>query len=225
MIEQTVFYLFSALLLLSAGLMITVRNPVFAALFLILSFFSTSAIWLLLEAEFLAITLVVVYVGAVMVLFMFVVMMLDINLSALREGFARFLPIGGMVAISMALSMVLVINAGEFGLASDAVQRHGADYSNTKELGVALYTHYLYPFEIAGAILLVAIIAAIALTMRGPRSSKAQKPGEQVLVKSTDRLRIIKMKSEGADSEPEKDPVAESKLAQSEDITVKKESL
>lgn len=225
MIEQTVFYIFSALLLLSAGLMITVRNPVFAALFLILSFFSTSAIWLLLEAEFLAITLVVVYVGAVMILFMFVVMMLDINLSALREGFARYLPIGGMVAISMALSMVLVINAGEFGLASDAVQRHGADYSNTKELGVALYTHYLYPFEIAGAILLVAIIAAIALTMRGPRSSKAQKPGEQVLVKSTDRLRIIKMKSEEADSEPEKDPVAESKLAQSEDITVKKESL
>lgn len=225
MIEQTVFYIFSALLLLSAGLMITVRNPVFAALFLILSFFSTSAIWLLLEAEFLAITLVVVYVGAVMVLFMFVVMMLDIKLSALREGFARYLPIGGMVAISMALSMVLVINAGEFGLASDAVQRHGADYSNTKELGVALYTHYLYPFEIAGAILLVAIIAAIALTMRGPRSSKAQKPGEQVLVKSTDRLRIIKMKSEGADSEPEKDPLAESKLAQSEDITVKKESL
>ena len=225
MIEQTVFYIFSALLLLSAGLMITVRNPVFAALFLILSFFSTSAIWLLLEAEFLAITLVVIYVGAVMILFMFVVMMLDINLSALREGFARYLPIGGMVAISMALSMVLVINAGEFGLASDTVQRHGADYSNTKELGVALYTHYLYPFEIAGAILLVAIIAAITLTMRGPRSSKAQKPGEQVLVKSTDRLRIIKMKSEGADSEPEKDPLAESKLAQSEDITVKKESL
>lgn len=224
MIEQTVFYIFSALLLLSAGLMITVRNPVFAALFLILSFFSTSAIWLLLEAEFLAITLVVVYVGAVMVLFMFVVMMLDINLSALREGFARYLPIGGMVAISMALSMVLVINAGEFGLASDAVQRHGADYSNTKELGVALYTHYLYPFEIAGAILLVAIIAAIALTMRGPRSSKAQKPGEQVIVKSTDRLRIIKMKSERADSEPEKDPLAESKLEQSEDITVNKES-
>ena len=223
MIEQTVFYIFSALLLLSAGLMITVRNPVFAALFLILSFFSTSAIWLLLEAEFLAITLVVIYVGAVMILFMFVVMMLDINLSALREGFARYLPIGGMVAISMALSMVLVINAGEFGLASDAVQRHGADYSNTKELGVALYTHYLYPFEIAGAILLVAIIAAITLTMRCPRSSKAQKPGEQVLVKSTDRLRIIKMKSEGADSEPEKDPLAESKLAQSEDITVKKE--
>ena len=141
MIEQTVFYIFSALLLLSAGLMITVRNPVFAALFLILSFFSTSAIWLLLEAVFLAIILVVVYVGAVMVLFMFVVMMLDINLSALREGFARYLPIGGMVAISMALSMVLVINAGEFGLASDTVQRHSADYSNKKALGATLYTH------------------------------------------------------------------------------------
>ena len=188
MIEQTVFYIFSALLLMSAGLMITVRNPVFAALFLILAFFSSSAIWLLLEAEFLAITLVLVYVGAVMVLFMFVVMMLDINLSALREGFARYLPIGATVAILMALSMVLVINAGEFGLVSDVVQRHGADYSNTTELGKALYTSYLYPFEIAGAILLVAIIAAIALTMRGPRSSKAQKPGDQVAVKSTDRL-------------------------------------
>lgn len=196
MIEQTIFYIFSALLLMSAGLMITVRNPVFAALFLILSFFASSAIWILLEAEFLAITLVLVYVGAVMVLFMFVVMMLDIDLSALREGFARYLPIGVTVAILMALSMVLVINAGEFGLASDVVQRHSADYSNTSELGKTLYTFYLYPFEIAGAILLVAIIAAISLTMRTPRSSKAQNPGHQVTVKSTDRLRIIKMKVE-----------------------------
>ena len=172
----------------------------------------------------MAITLVLVYVGAVMVLFMFVVMMLDINLSALREGFAKYLPIGGVVAILMALSMVLVINAGEFGLASDTVQRHSADYSNTTELGVTLYTHYLYPFEIAGAILLVAIIAAIALTMRGPRSSKAQKPGEQVTVKSTDRIRIVKMKAERADSEPVKDPVAESDQQQLEEITVRKES-
>ena len=210
MIEQTVFYIFSALLLMSAGLVITVRNPVFAALFLILTFFSTSAIWLLLEAEFLAIILVLVYVGAVMVLFMFVVMMLDINLSAIREGFARYVPIGGMVAILMALSMVLVINAGEFGLATDLIQRHGVNYSNTKELGVTLYTHYLYPFEIAGAILLVAIIAAISLTMRSQRSSKAQKPGDQVAVKSTDRLRIVKMKVEKTVSKPEQDPVIES---------------
>ena len=210
MIEQTVFYIFSALLLMSAGLVITVRNPVFAALFLILTFFSTSAIWLLLEAEFLAIILVLVYVGAVMVLFMFVVMMLDINLSAIREGFARYVPIGGMVAILMALSMVLVINAGEFGLATDLIQRHGVNYSNTKELGVTLYTHYLYPFEIAGAILLVAIIAAISLTMRSQRSSKAQKPSDQVAVKSTDRLRIVKMKVEKTVSKPEQDPVIES---------------
>jgi len=201
MIEQTVFYIFSALLLMSAGLMITVRNPVFAALFLILAFFSSSAIWLLLEAEFLAITLVLVYVGAVMVLFMFVVMMLDINLSAMREGFAKYLPIGGLVAILMALSMGLVIKAGEFDLVSDSIQRHSADYSNTKELGATLYTHYLYPFEIAGAILLVAIIAAITLTMRGRRSSKAQKPGDQVAVKSTDRIRIVKMKTERAELE------------------------
>ncbi len=193
MIEQTIFYIFSALLLTSSGLLITVRNPVFAALFLILAFFSSSAVWILLEAEFLAITLVLVYVGAVMVLFMFVVMMLDINLSALREGFARYLPIGITVAILMALSMVLVINAGEFNLASDVVQRRGADYSNIRELGEILYTSYLYPFEIAGAILLVAIIAAISLTIRTPRSSKAQNPGHQVTVKSTDRLRIVKM--------------------------------
>lgn len=206
MIEQTVFYIFSALLLMSAGLMITVRNPVFAALFLILAFFSSSAIWLLLEAEFLAIVLVLVYVGAVMVLFMFVVMMLDINQSAMREGFIKYLPIGALVAILMALSMGLVINAGEFGLASDSIQRHSADYSNTAELGVSLYTHYLYPFEVAGAILLVAIIAAIALTMRGARSSKAQKPGDQVAVKSTDRLRIVKMKVERQDPEPEPEP-------------------
>ena len=203
MIEQTVFYIFSALLLMSAGLMITVRNPVFAALFLILTFFSSSAIWLLLEAEFLAIILVVVYVGAVMVLFMFVVMMLDINLSAMREGFAKYLPIGVLVAILMALSMGLVINAGEFGLVSDSIQPHSADYSNTSELGMALYTNYLYPFEIAGAILLVAIIAAIALTMRSPRSTKTQKPGNQVAVKSTDRLRIVKMKVEKAGEDTE----------------------
>ena len=221
MIEQTIFYIFSAMLLISAGLMITVRNPVFAALFLILSFFASSAIWILLEAEFLAIVLVLVYVGAVMVLFMFVVMMLDINLSALREGFARYLPIGATVAILMALSMVLVINAGEFGLASDVVQRHGADYSNTTELGMALYTSYLYPFEIAGAILLVAIIAAISLTMRKPRSSKAQKPGDQVTVKSTDRLRIVKMKVEKSGDDTE--GVAE-ELQESEDITIRKES-
>ena len=209
MIEQTIFYIFSALLLISAGLVITVRNPVFAALFLILSFFASSAIWLLLEAEFLAITLVLVYVGAVMVLFMFVVMMLDIDLTALREGFARYLPIGVAVAILMVLSMVLVINAGDFGLSSDIIQRHSADYSNTSELGMSLYTNYLYPFEIAGAILLVAIIAAISLTMRKPRSTKAQKPGAQVMVKSTDRLRVIKMEVDKQDAEHEPAPEQE----------------
>lgn len=198
MIEQTIFYIFAALLLMSAGAVITVRNPVFAAIFLILAFFSSSAIWLLLEAEFLSITLVLVYVGAVMVLFMFVVMMLDIDLTALREGFARYLPVGACVALLMALSMVLVIQAGEFNLVSDIVPRHSAEYSNTKELGQTLYTSYLYPFEIAGAILLVAIIAAIALTMRKPRSTKGQNPGNQVAVKSSDRLRIIKMKSVNA---------------------------
>lgn len=225
MIEQTVFYIFSALLLMSAGLMITVRNPVFAALFLILAFFSSSAIWLLLEAEFLAITLVLVYVGAVMVLFMFVVMMLDINLSAMREGFARFLPIGAIVAVLMAISMGLVINVGEFALASDVVHRHAADHSNTAELGVTLYTYYLYPFEIAAAILLVAIIAAISLTMRGPRSTKAQIPGDQVVVKSSDRLKIIEMKAvkTGEDTDITIRH-AEKEEDESEDPTIRKES-
>jgi NADH-quinone oxidoreductase subunit J len=126
----------------------------------------------------------------------------------MREGFIRYLPVGIIVAVLMALSMGLVINAGEFGLVSESIQRHSADYSNTAELGVNLYTHYLYPFEVAGAILLVAIIAAIALTMRGPRSSKAQNPGDQVAVKSTDRLRIVKMKIERQDSEPEPEQVS-----------------
>lgn len=201
--EQLVFYFFAAVLVMAAVMVITIRNPVKSALFLVLAFSTAAGLWILLEAEFLAITLVLVYVGAVMVLFMFVVMMLDINTSAMREGFIKYLPIGGLVAILMALSMGLVINAGEFGLVSDSIQRHSADYSNTAELGMTLYTHYLYPFEIAGAILLVAIIAAIALTMRGPRSSKAQKPGDQVAVKSTDRLRIVKMKVEKQDPEPE----------------------
>jgi len=196
MVEQIVFYIFSGLLLISGSMVITVRNPVFAALFLVLSFFSSAAIWLLLEAEFLAIVLVLVYVGAVMVLFLFVIMMLDVNLAPLREGFARYLPIGLGVAVLMVIAMGLVIGSAQINLEQVAVIKHGPEYSNTAELGKALYTDYLYPLEIAGAILLVAIIAAISLTMRKPKSYKAQKPEQQIAVKKEDRIRIVKMDSE-----------------------------
>lgn len=197
MIEQIIFYIFAGLLIFSASMVITVRNPVFAALFLVLSFFCSAAIWLLLQAEFLAIALVLVYVGAVMVLFLFVVMMLDINLARLREGFARYLPFGIVVALLMMTAMGLVVSSEYFRTdASAAAPVRGPDYSNTTELGKALYTGYLYPFEIAGVILLVAIIAAIALTMRKPRSTKSQQPSLQVQARKEDRLKIVKMQSE-----------------------------
>lgn len=201
MIEQIIFYIFSASLLGSAVMVITVRNTVLAAFFLILSFFSSAVIWLLLEAEFLSITLVLIYVGAVMVLFMFVVMMLDIDLSVLRAGFARYLYTGLSVAVLMALCMFFVVSSADFHLADDVPRRHDADYSNTYELGLALYTDHLYPFEIAGAILLVAIIAAIALTVRESHTRKAQQPESQANVKSSDRLRIIKMNAEKGDTD------------------------
>jgi NADH-quinone oxidoreductase subunit J len=197
MFEQIVFYCFAAMLIFSAGMVVSMRNPVLSVLFLVLSFFTCAAIWLLLQAEFLAIVLVLVYVGAVMVLFLFVVMMLDINLTVLREGFAKFLPVGIGVAILMMISMGLIVGSSQFDIGQAAsVVQHDPSYSNTKELGLALYTDYLYPFEIAGAILLVAIIAAISLTMRKSRSHKTPKPEKQVSVKRNDRVRIVKMESE-----------------------------
>lgn len=197
MIEQIIFYSFGGLLVLSALMVITVRNPVFAALFLVLSFFSSAAIWLLLKAEFLAIALVLVYVGAVMVLFLFVVMMLDINLARIREGFARYLPVGVIVAVAMMIAMGLAVNSGFFSNQTGGVNPvDAAAVSNTSLLGETLYSRYLYPFEIAGAILLVAIIAAISLTMRKPPGTKTQQPAMQVQVKSRDRIKIIKMKPE-----------------------------
>ncbi|MGE0373117.1 MAG: NADH-quinone oxidoreductase subunit J [Gammaproteobacteria bacterium] len=195
--EPVLFYLFAAILVAAAVAVITVRNPVHAALFLVLAFFTSAAIWLLLEAEFLAIVLVLVYVGAVMVLFLFVVMMLDINIVPLREGFIRFLPVGALVALLILTEMALVVGPEHFGLDSVAAPaRHAADYSNTKELGSLLYTVYVYPFEIAAAILLVAIVAAIALTMRRRPETKYQNPAEQVGVRRNDRVRIVKMASE-----------------------------
>jgi NADH-quinone oxidoreductase subunit J len=197
MFETLVFYFFAAALIGSAGMVITVRNPVHAALFLVLAFFSSAGLWMLLEAEFLAITLVLVYVGAVMVLFLFVVMMLDINIAALREGFTRYLRVGGAVAILMMVAMVLVVGPGNFGpVKESAALRHPAGYSNTKELGEVLYTDYVFPFEIAAVILLVAIIAAIALTMRGKRQTKTQRPEEQVLASREGRVHLVKMTAE-----------------------------
>jgi len=195
--EQIIFYVFSLILIFAAGMVITVRNPVFAALALVLAFFTSAAIWVLLEAEFLALTLVLVYVGAVMVLFLFVVMMLDINLAALREGFAKYLPFGAVVAIIMLAQLAVIVGPEQFGLdkMADPVAKP-ADYSNTKALGAVLYTDYLYPFEIAAVILLVAIIAAIALTMRKRKKRQTIQPEEQVLVKRNERVRMVKMPAE-----------------------------
>ena len=196
---QFCFYIFSAILVFAAAMVVTIRNPVKSALFLVLAFFSAACIWITLEAEFLAIVLVLVYVGAVMVLFLFVVMMLDIDLAVLRAGFARYLPVGSVIAILLILEIALVMTnsfgPGEF----TAPAAHPADYSNSKELGRLLYTVYVYPFEIAALILLVAIIAAIALTMRRRPDSKYIDPTVQIKVNRDDRLKIIKMKSEGGD--------------------------
>ena len=191
---QYVFYFFASVLVFAAFMVITIRNPVKAALFLVLAFFSAAGLWVLLEAEFLAIVLVLVYVGAVLVLFLFVVMMLDINLVRLREGFGDYLPIGGLVAVLMVIEMALILSDG-FG-AGRALVPHTADYSNTRELGRVLYTAYAYPFEIAAAILLAAIVAAIALTMRRRPETKYQNPGQQIRVQRNERVRVVKMKSE-----------------------------
>ena len=191
------FYLFAALLLFAAFRVITARNPVHAALFLVLAFFQAAAIWILLKAEFLAIALVLVYVGAVMVLFLFVVMMLDINLDGIRQGFWKHFPLAGSVGAIIALEMSYVLMGGfrEPPKAATAAGQIGAQISNTKELGKILYSEYLYPLEIAAVILLVAIIAAIALTLRERKDSKYQNPSDQVRVKRADRIKLVKMKS------------------------------
>ena len=191
---QILFYLFAAILVFAAFMVITIRNPVKAAMFLVLTFFSAAGLWMLLEAEFLSITLVLVYVGAVMVLFLFVVMMLDINLLRLREGFGEYLPIGGLVAVLLVIEMSLILNAG-FGTGRAPVP-HPAGYSNTLELGKVIYTQYAWPFEIAGAILLAGIVAAIALTMRRRPDTKYQNPARQIRVTRNERVRLVKMPAE-----------------------------
>ncbi|MCU7960735.1 MAG: NADH-quinone oxidoreductase subunit J [gamma proteobacterium symbiont of Bathyaustriella thionipta] len=198
--EKFVFYCFAAMLLFAATMVVTRRNPVQSALFLVLTFFCTSAIWLLLEAEFLAITLVLVYVGAVMVLFLFVIMMLDVDVAAMRAGFVRYLPIGLLVAIAMVVQLVMVVGPQRFGLDKVAAPiRHAADYSNTEELGQLLYTVYMYPFEIAAFILLIAIVAAISLTLRRRKGVRHQDISKQVRVKRDDRVRLVSMQAEERD--------------------------
>lgn len=195
--EKIIFYVFAAIMVFGASMVITVRNPVRAALFLVMTFFASAAIWILLEAEFLAIVLVLVYVGAVMVLFLFVVMMLDINLARIREGFIHYLPVGIAVAVLMAAMMILAVGPKYFGLDMFAAPTpQPADYSNTRELGNILYTVYVYPFEIASVILLVAIVAAITLTLRRRPNVKKQIPEEQIAVKRNDRVRMVNMPAE-----------------------------
>lgn len=198
-IIEITFYLFAAVMTAAAVMVISVRNPVYAALFLVLTFFSAAALWMLLEVEFLAIILILVYVGAVMVLFLFVVMMLDINLAPLKEGFIRYLPAAVMIAVVMAIELLMVLwTRGRFGSEAWPVpEPHPQGHSNTREIGEWLYTNYLLPFEIAGVILLVAIIAAVALTHRRRPEARRQNPSRQVQVKRDERVRIVKMDPEG----------------------------
>ena len=199
MFVEILFYAFAAVLIGAGVGVITARNPVHCALFLVLAFFTSAAIWLLLEAEFLAIVLVLVYVGAVMVLFLFVVMMLDVNIEELRQGFTRYAPLGVIVALVMIAEIVNVVWVKHLGqTAMSASPPLPADYSNTKELGAILYTEYAYPFQIAAVILLVAIIAAIVLTMRHRVGLKVQDISRQVAARREDRVRVIKMESEKA---------------------------
>ena len=198
MVQELVFYAFSIVMVASAMMVITSRNPVYSALYLVLTFFSAAAIWMLLEAEFLSIVLIVVYVGAVMVLFLFVVMMLDINLTPLKEGFTRYLPVAVIVAVVMALELLMVIwSKGRFGVEAFPIPPpHPEGYSNTKALGELLYTNYLLPFEVAGVILLIAMISAVALTLRKRPGTKMQNPAKQVRARRDESVRLVKMKSE-----------------------------
>jgi len=197
MFQTAVFYVFAAILLFAAVRVITARNPVHAALFLVLAFATASGLWMLLEAEFLAIALILVYIGAVMVLFLFVVMMLDINIDRLREGYWDYLAPGLAIAGVMVAEMAVVLWGRQFGLISmPAPTPKPADYSNTKEIGSVLYTQYVYAFELAAVVLLVAIVAAIALTLRRRKDSKFQDPARQVAVRKQDRIRIVTMPAE-----------------------------
>ena len=193
MLVEVLFYVFATILIAAALAVIISKNPVHAALFLVLSFVTSAAIWLLIEAEFLAIVLVLVYVGAVMVLFLFVVMMLDIKVEEHRRGFTRYAWLGWITAVAVIVEIVGVVTARRFGVdITRGAAPWPASYSNTQALGSVLYTHYAYPFELAAVVLLVAIVAAIALTTRTRRGLKRQDINRQVNVQSTDRVRLVK---------------------------------
>jgi len=201
-VKTGLFYLFSALMLFAAFRVITARNPVHAALYLVLAFFQAAGIWLLLQAEFLAIALVLVYVGAVMVLFLFVVMMLDVNIDSIRVGFWKNFPLigacGAIIALEMSWVLIGNYRGTEIPKMLNTVAPHAdklVQISNTKDLGILLYTQYLYPLEIAAVILLVAIIAAIALTLRQRKDSKYVNAADQVRVIARDRMQVVKMKA------------------------------
>ena len=190
--QSFVFFFLSAILIFASLRVITSRNPVYAALHLILAFFTCGGIWALLQAEFLAIALILVYVGAVMVLFLFVVMMLDINMDRIREGFWNYLPLGAVLGLLMVMEMGLVLGSKYFQVpASEAITPAGI--SNTKSIGALMFTEYVYPFELASIILLVGMIAAIVLTYRGPKKSRYTNPNQQVFVKAKDRVRVMQM--------------------------------
>lgn len=195
--QDFIFFTFASILVFCALGVVTFRNPVYAALLLVLAFVTSSGLWLLLEAEFLAITLVLVYVGAVMVLFLFVVMMLDINLDRLREGFWKWFPFGAVVALVMAVEMGMVLMSRQFDLEALPIPApKDMQFSNTKELGRLIYTDYVYAFELAAVILLVAMVAAIAITLRHRTDKRLTDASRQIAVKRDDRLKIISMPAE-----------------------------
>jgi len=192
-INTALFYVFSGVLLFASFRVITARSPVYAALFLVLAFFNAACVWMLLRAEFLAIVLVLVYVGAVMVLFLFVVMMLDVGSEELREGFWKHFPAAALVGVVIALEMAAVLIPGASVREAPIADAAALKLGNTKMLGIEVYTRYLYPLQIAAVLLLVAIIAAIALTLRRRKDSKYQNPSDQVRVRAADRMRVVKM--------------------------------
>jgi len=192
--QQLLFYFFSAIILFAASRVITSRNPVHGVLFLVLAFAGSACLWMLLQAEFLSLVLIFVYVGAVMTLFLFVVMMLNIDLVPLKEGFVKYLPFGLLILLTLLGMMMMVVARRHFSAAYAAPIAHPANYSNVKELGGVLYTKYMYAFEVAAVLLLVAIISAISLAFRGRRNSLTQNIGKQVAVTKEDRLRLVDLK-------------------------------
>lgn len=194
-INLIIFYAFAAILIGSAMMVIISQNPVRGALFLVLAFFASSVLWMLIEAEFLALALIFVYVGAVMTLFLFVVMMLNLDKLPSREGFVRYLPFGVIVMVMFVSLLIYAISPAHFSAASQAITNtHPAGFSNVKEIGEVLYTQYFYPFELAAALLLVAIVSAITLAYRGKQNSKSQRVPKQLQAKKAERLRIIDIK-------------------------------